>query len=256
MNLEVLSSSFLDFLQSMESQVGIFHLELSFLKLVLLPEMELILSPISKEGREIEHLVFLIHFNGMLEDKVSNNTIFVLSELLEMIKLIKIEVLLMVQLNYEAHLIRILGLLEGLHCLRKFLCTVVEKVNGCLPDSLIEKIKDVKVVEARTRLLHVVSSSVSNWPRTDGLGSIDLLLVNLRMLLNCRADLFACVKCQIEVLLRRVQPEANAISDVAMGLNDQLEIIINRISRGSLQLDIASIVGMSGLGKTTLANEH
>ncbi|KAL3533657.1 hypothetical protein ACH5RR_007178 [Cinchona calisaya] len=44
------------------------------------------------------------------------------------------------------------------------------------------------------------------------------------------------------------------INEDVVVLNDQLEVIVVRLTRGSLQRDIVSIVGMPGIGKTTLAN--
>ena len=37
-------------------------------------------------------------------------------------------------------------------------------------------------------------------------------------------------------------------------LDDEVKTIIDRLTRGSKLLDFVSIVGMAGLGKTTLAN--
>nr|XP_027076876.1 putative late blight resistance protein homolog R1A-3 [Coffea arabica] len=45
-----------------------------------------------------------------------------------------------------------------------------------------------------------------------------------------------------------------ALNEAPVGLDEAVKTIINRLTKGSKQLDIVSIVGMAGLGKTTLAN--
>ncbi|XP_071914028.1 putative late blight resistance protein homolog R1A-4 [Coffea arabica] len=44
------------------------------------------------------------------------------------------------------------------------------------------------------------------------------------------------------------------LNEVLVGLDEEVKTIADRLTRGSKQLDIVSIVGMAGLGKTTLAN--
>ncbi|XP_027177981.1 putative late blight resistance protein homolog R1B-17 [Coffea eugenioides] len=48
---------------------------------------------------------------------------------------------------------------------------------------------------------------------------------------------------------------APIFNEALVGLNDEVESIIDRLVRGSSQLDIVAIVGMPGLGKTTLASK-
>lgn len=237
----------LGFLLSIDSQVQIFHLGLPFLKKILL-EMELILSLIKDVDREA--LDFLLHYYWMLDDKVSNHSNLVLYKLLDMFKIVKVAVFLLEQMKYKTCLNfpakrRILGLHEGLKFCKGFLWSV-KKMNGLLSGSLIEKIKDAKAEEAGARPLHVARSSVSNWPKNDQFGSSDFFLGNLGELLDCRADLNAHMNCEIEVLLRHFKPDSITITDVAVRLNDQLELTMKQITRESLQIDT---VGMTGFGK-------
>ncbi|XP_071914018.1 putative late blight resistance protein homolog R1B-17 [Coffea arabica] len=51
------------------------------------------------------------------------------------------------------------------------------------------------------------------------------------------------------------QVTASISNETLVGLNDEVECIIDRLVRGSRQLDIVAIVGMPGLGKTTLASK-
>ncbi|CAI9100984.1 OLC1v1038185C1 [Oldenlandia corymbosa var. corymbosa] len=44
-------------------------------------------------------------------------------------------------------------------------------------------------------------------------------------------------------------------SEHAVGLDDETQNIVDQLTRGTKQLDIVSIVGMAGIGKTTLANK-
>nr|XP_027075768.1 putative late blight resistance protein homolog R1C-3 [Coffea arabica] len=50
------------------------------------------------------------------------------------------------------------------------------------------------------------------------------------------------------------QVSAPVFYEHPVGLEDELETIIDRLVRGTMQLDIVPVVGMPGLGKTTLAN--
>ncbi|KAL3515657.1 hypothetical protein ACH5RR_022559 [Cinchona calisaya] len=51
------------------------------------------------------------------------------------------------------------------------------------------------------------------------------------------------------------QDSTPALNEILVGLDDEVKTIIDRLTRGSKKLDIVSIVGMPGLGKTTLANK-
>ncbi|CDP12803.1 unnamed protein product [Coffea canephora] len=50
------------------------------------------------------------------------------------------------------------------------------------------------------------------------------------------------------------QVTAPSFNEALVGLNDEVESIIDRLTRGSSWFDVVAIVGMPGLGKTTLAN--
>ncbi|KAL3513866.1 hypothetical protein ACH5RR_026583 [Cinchona calisaya] len=169
--------------------------------------MELSLSVIKDLAVEAGALDFLIHFNGMLEDKVSYTNF---SEFLEMNKVIRVEVFLVELVNYKANL--------------------------------------MFSAKGRISALDVGLQSLIN----------DLLF-------TWRADLIACTKTpatgicakkmyDVGVLnvantLRHMKPEVRTLRDVVVGLNDQVEIIVDRHTTGSLQLDIVSILGMPGIGK-------
>ncbi|XP_027155165.1 putative late blight resistance protein homolog R1B-17 [Coffea eugenioides] len=51
------------------------------------------------------------------------------------------------------------------------------------------------------------------------------------------------------------QVSAPELDEVVVSLNDQEEVIIDRLIKGSLQQDMVSLVGMPGIGKTTLAKK-
>ncbi|KAL3518687.1 hypothetical protein ACH5RR_021276 [Cinchona calisaya] len=51
------------------------------------------------------------------------------------------------------------------------------------------------------------------------------------------------------------QVTISTINEVVVGLDDEAQTIIDQLTRGSMQLDNVSIVGMPGLGKTTLAKK-
>ncbi|KAL3518682.1 hypothetical protein ACH5RR_021271 [Cinchona calisaya] len=52
-----------------------------------------------------------------------------------------------------------------------------------------------------------------------------------------------------------IQNTSSTITEVVVGLDDEANTIIDQLTRGSVQLDIVSVVGMPGLGKTTLAKK-
>lgn len=51
------------------------------------------------------------------------------------------------------------------------------------------------------------------------------------------------------------EPNAPKFDELVVGFHDEAETIIERLTRGSTKLDIVAIVGMPGLGKTTLAKK-
>ncbi|CAI9099101.1 OLC1v1035872C1 [Oldenlandia corymbosa var. corymbosa] len=56
--------------------------------------------------------------------------------------------------------------------------------------------------------------------------------------------------CEIQLPVR--SPE---FDELVVGFDDEAQNIIDRLTRGSKNLDVVSILGMAGLGKTTLAKK-
>lgn len=261
-------SSVLDFVPSMEGQVEIFLEGLPFLKSVFtgIPQdstegIEWILTVVKDAAAMAGSLNFLFYVNRMLGNEVSEKNLALL-KFLEMIKLMKAVVFLMDQLKYKANLI----------------------------------------VPGKGRISAI--PSLYKCPKIDSFGFIDSLLGKLREHFTWRADLIACLKCQIEVFLEEFNflrsflweivdehDEHQEFKDLdsCLGVNsfafengpiwchmlwlfdivkeikplktltagiytrrmyDKEEDIINQLTRGSMQLHIVSIVGMSGIGKT------
>ncbi|XP_027082438.1 putative late blight resistance protein homolog R1C-3 [Coffea arabica] len=54
---------------------------------------------------------------------------------------------------------------------------------------------------------------------------------------------------------KELSTDSAAQIEAVVGLNEEVEAIINQLKGGSMQLDMLSIVGMPGIGKTTLAQK-
>lgn len=149
---------------------------------------------------------------------------------------------------------QILTIQEDLIFLRSFLQNILEQRNQN------EKLRDVwnHVMEVAYKAELVIDSVVVG-DKPECLDTIagDIKLVKteaLEIYDSMRHDIeaqrvtknFICIKSQHNTL---------GLNDVLVGLDDEVKTIMDKITRGSKLLDIVSIVGMPGLGKTALASK-
>ncbi|XP_027172634.1 putative late blight resistance protein homolog R1B-16 [Coffea eugenioides] len=135
----------------------------------------------------------------------------------------------------------LLVLYEHLRFLKTILMKQQEKLND-----LDENLKDlVPVVVSDAGILNKhPATSILNSPRINKVGFTD----------NSNYG-FVAVKDAKVLSHEPPQGSIQTIDEVIVGLHDETETIVNQLTRGSMKLDMVSILGMPGLGKTTLAKK-
>ncbi|KAL3518755.1 hypothetical protein ACH5RR_021344 [Cinchona calisaya] len=154
---------------------------------------------------------------------------------------------------------QILEIQENLEFLRNLLGSTVEK------NTQHQELKDLgkSVTEVAYRVEYIIDSIEGgigdHWQHLLWLDEIleDIRHIKVQAGRSYQEKVYDGELHKINKISSHRIPQAisREMDEVLIGLNDQEEVIIDRLLGGSSQQDVVSIVGMPGIGKTTLAKK-
>lgn len=288
-NLMNLLESYTSFLVQVKDQMLKLHQGVRFLRILLRQQQE----EFNKLGSEMKDLIgvvicdagiviFSLSVNEMKEG-LAKETDRALVHLLEVLKLIIAEVALI----YPPSSFTFPGTDQlGSY---DFLLKSLEQLASCEDDSLpfpkaqIHTIQD-DLISLRSLLGNIVDQSSQNeklqalWDRAmemaykvelvidsivveDNPKCLDIMAREIKLMKTEALEIFDSVRHDMEsqrVTKNSIHMESQistpTIDEVLVGLDGDVETIIDKLTWGSKRLEIVSVVGMAGLGKTTFAN--
>lgn len=153
--------------------------------------------------------------------------------------------------NYPIQMIQ-----KELAFLRSFLGKIMDLRNE---DVELQALWD-RVVEVPYRVEFLIDSAIARDILDSSSMSFDSILQEMKIIkaealkisVSNRLDAKA-KECTERLNHMPLQGSKPPVNDPVVGFKDEATSIVNRLTRGALHLQIISIVGMPGLGKTTLA---